>query len=179
MIQVQYLDAAPALTGDVSTGAWANLLWHEQFTPIGRPDINPMPGTAFAMAHDGDNLYVAVRCSALGGETQEELARENVQIQLDPEQSGEHSGIFVCYTDGKASSVIELQAGGKEAWMGQIGYAAQLKSGAWSMILKVPLGQLVHLEDGLHRIQFNVTRVAEAIPERRLCYPALEDTTIL
>ena len=176
MIQVQYLGTAPEMTGDVSTGAWANLLWHEQFTPLGRSGTEPMPGTAFAMAHDGDNLYVAVRCSALGGETQEQLARENVQIQLDPERSAERSGIFVCYTDGKASSAIELQAGGKEGWMGQIGYAAQLKSGAWSMILKVPLGQLVHLEDGLHRIQFNVTRVAETIPERGLCYPALEAT---
>ncbi len=176
MIPIQYLDAAPEMTGDVSTGAWANLLWHEQFTPLGRPDIDPMPGTAFAMAHDGDNLYVAVKANALKGETQEELARENVQIQLDPERSGERSGIFVCYTDGKASSAIELQAGGKEGWMGQIGYAAQLKSGAWSMILKVPLGQLIHLEDGLHRIQFNVARVAETIPERGLCYPALEAT---
>ncbi|MDP7397731.1 MAG: sialidase family protein [Lentisphaeria bacterium] len=181
MIQVQYLGTAPEMTGDVSTGAWANLLWHEQFTPLGRSGTEPMPGTAFAMTHDGDNLYVAVRCSALGGETQEQLARENVQIQLDPERSAERSGIFVCYTDGKASSVIELQdrghSGGKEVWMGQIGYAAQLKSGAWSMILKVPLGQLVHLEDGLHRIQFNVTRVGnETIPERGLCYPALEDT---
>jgi hypothetical protein len=54
MVQIQYLDAAPEMTGDVSTGAWTNLLWHEQFTPLGRPDINPMPGTAFAMAHDGD-----------------------------------------------------------------------------------------------------------------------------
>ncbi len=181
MVQIQYLDAAPELTGDVSAGPWANLSWHEQFTPLGRPDAGPMPGTAFAMAHDGDNLYVAVRSSALAGETQEQLARENVQIQLDPERSAERSGIFVCYTDGKASSVIELQdrgqSGGKEVWMGQIGYAAQLKSGAWSMILQVPLGQLVHLEDGLHRIQFNVTRVGnETIPERGLCYPALEDT---
>ncbi|MDP7134392.1 MAG: hypothetical protein QF437_28095, partial [Planctomycetota bacterium] len=135
MIQVQYLGTAPEMTGDVSTGAWANLLWHEQFTPLGRSGTEPMPGTAFAMTHDGDNLYVAVRCSALGGETQEQLARENVQIQLDPERSAERSGIFVCYTDGKASSAIELQAGGKEGWMGQIGYAVQLKSGAWSMIL--------------------------------------------
>ena len=177
MIPIQYLDAAPELTGDVSTGAWAKLLWHEQFTPLGRTDAEPLPGTAFAMAHDADNLYVAVKANALKGETQEELARENVQIQLDPERRGQRSGIFVCYTDGKASSAIELQSGGKEGWMGEIGYAAQLKSGAWSMILKVPLGQLTYPEDGLHRIQFNVTRVAEIIPERGLCYPALENTS--
>ena len=95
-----------------------------------------MPGTAFAIASDGDNLYVAVRDGALQGETQEELAREKVQIHLDPERSGQRSGIFVCYTDGKASSAIELQAGGKEGSMGEIGYAAQLESGTWSMILR-------------------------------------------
>jgi hypothetical protein len=177
MVQIQYLDVAPEMTGHVSTGAWTNLLWHEKFTPLGRPDIEPLPDTAFAMAHDGDNLYMAVRCQALVGETQEELARENVQIQFDPERSGERSGIFVCYTDGKASSAIELQAGGKEGWTGEIGYVTQVKSGAWSMILKVPLGQLLHREEGFHRIQFNVTRVAETIPERGLCYPALENTT--
>ncbi len=110
MIPIQYLDAAPELTGDVSTGAWAKLLWHEQFTPLGRTDAEPLPGTAFAMAHDADNLYVAVKANALKGETQEELARENVQIQLDPERRGQRSGIFVCYTDGKASSAIELQS---------------------------------------------------------------------
>ena len=177
MVQVQYLNADFEMTGDVSTGAWANLLWHEQFTPLGRPDIAPLPETAFAMAHDGDNLYMGVRCQALQGETQEELARENVQIQFDPERSGERSGIFVCYTDGKASSAIELQAGGKEGWTGEIGYAAQVKPGVWSMTLKVPLGQLLHREEGFHRIQFNVTRVAETIAERGLCYPALENTT--
>ena len=89
MIPIQYLDAAPELTSDVSIGAWAKLRWHGQFTPFGRPDAEPIPGTAFAMAHDGDNLYVAVKASALKGETQEELARENVQIQLDPERSGQ------------------------------------------------------------------------------------------
>ena len=89
MIQIQYLDTVSELTGDVSTGDWTNLLWHEQFTPLGRPEAEPMPGTAFAIAPDGDNLYVAVRAGALGGETQEELARENVQIQLDPERSGQ------------------------------------------------------------------------------------------
>jgi len=50
--------------------------------------------------------------------------------------SGQRWGIFGCYTDGKASSAIELQAGGKEGWMGEIGYAAQLKPGTWSMILR-------------------------------------------
>ncbi len=113
MIQVQYLDAVPTLTGDVSTGAWAKLPWHEPFTPLGRTSVGPIPGTAFAMAHDGDSLYVAVRCDILAGETQEQLARENVQIQLDPERRGQRSGIFVCYTDGKASAAIELQAGGR------------------------------------------------------------------
>ena len=43
MIPIQYLDAAPELTSDVSTGAWAKLLWHEQFTPLGRPEAEPMP----------------------------------------------------------------------------------------------------------------------------------------
>lgn len=62
MIPIQYLDAAPELTSDVSTGAWAKLLWHEQFTTPGQPGAEPTPGTAFAMAHDGDNLYLAVSC---------------------------------------------------------------------------------------------------------------------
>ena len=179
MIQVQYLDTAPEMTGDVSTGAWAKLLWHEQFTTPGRPGAEPTPGTAFAMAHDGDNLYVAVRCSVLAGKTQEQLARENVQIQLDPECSGERSGTFVCYTDGKASSSMELQAGGKKGWTGEIGYDVQLQEGQWSMVLKVPLSQLVHFEDGLSRIQFMVARVfghgGDGSDVRSLCHPAVDE----
>ena len=131
MIQIQYLGAVPELTGDVWTGDWANLLWHEQFTPPGRPGAEPVPGTAFAMAHDGNILYVAAKCNARPGTTPEQLARENVQIQLDPEQSGERSGTFVCYTDGKASSSIEFQAGGKKGWTGEIGYDVQLQEGQW------------------------------------------------
>ena len=178
MIPIQCLDAAPELTSDVSTGAWAKLLWHEQFTTPGQPGAEPTPGTAFAMAHDGDNLYVAVRCSVLRGKTQEQLARENVQIVLDPEQSGERAGIFVCYTDGKASSVIlEDQDGGKEAWPGEIDSATRLQPGQYSMVLKVPLTQLIHREDGLRRIQFNIARVSEhGVPESLLCYPTLEQT---
>jgi hypothetical protein len=179
MIQIQYLDAAPELTSDVSTGAWAKLVWHEQFTPPGRPGAEPVPGTAFAMAHDGNLLYVAARCSARKGETQEQLARENVQIQLDPEQNGERSGTFVCYTDGKASSSIEFQAGGKKGWTGEIGYDVQLQEGQWSMVLKVPLSQLVHFEDGLSRIQFMVTRVfghgSDGSDVRSLCHPAVDE----
>jgi hypothetical protein len=178
MVQIQYLDTAPALTGDISIGGWANLLWHEQFTTPGRPGAEPTPGTAFAMAHDGDNLYVAVRCSVSAGKTQEQLARENVQIVLDPEQSGERVGIFVCYADGKtASSVLEDQDGGKEAWPGEIDCATRLQPGQYSMVLKVPLIQLIHREDGLRRIQFNIARVSEhGVPEGLLCYPTLEQT---
>ncbi len=179
MIQIQYLDAAPELTGDVWTGDWANLLWHEQFTPPGRPGAEPVPGTAFAMAHDGNILYVAARCNARPGTIPEELAREHVQIQLDPERSGERSGTFVCYTDGKASSSIELQAGGKKGWTGEIGYDVLLQEGQWSMVLKVPLSQLVHFEDGLSRIQFIVTRVfghgGDGSDVRSLCHPAVDE----
>ena len=179
MIQIQYLDAALELTGDVSTGTWANLLWHEQFTPPGQPGAESVPGTAFAMAHDGNILYVAVRCNARPGITPEELAREHVQIQLDPECSGERSGTFVCYIDGKASSSMELQAGGKEGWTGEIGYDVLLQEGQWSMVLKVPLSQLVHFEDGLSRIQFMVARVfghgGDSSDVRSLCHPAVDE----
>jgi hypothetical protein len=174
MIPIQYLDATPELTGDVSTDAWAKLLWHEQFTTPARPNAQPTPGTSFAMAHDGDSLFFAVKCKALAGEAPEELARENVQIQLDSERRGLRSGIFVCYTDGKASSAIELEADGKEAWLGEVGYGSRLQAGGWSMVLKVPLSQLAHVEEGLQRIQFNVTRVlrAHGAPESLLSYPA-------
>ena len=178
MIPIQYLDAAPELTSDVSTGAWANLLWHEQFTTPGQPGAEPTPGTAFAMAHDGDNLYLAVSCCVSAGQTQEQLARENVQIVLDPECSGERVGIFVCYADGKtASSVLEDQDGGKEAWPGEIECATRLQPGQYSIALKVPLIQLIHSDNGLRRIQFNVTRVPEhGMPGGLLCYPTLEQT---
>jgi hypothetical protein len=179
MIQIQYLDAAPELTDDASSGTWANLLWHEQFTPPGQPGAEPVPGTAVAMGHDGNILYVAVRCSALPGTTPEKLAREHVQIQLDPECRGERSGTFVCYTDGKASSSIELQDGGKLAWTGEIGYDVLLQEGQWSMVLKVPLSQLVHLGDGLSRLQFMVARVfghgGDSSDLRSLCHPAVDE----
>ena len=174
MIQIQYLSHPPELTGDVSTGVWANLLWHEQFTTPARPGAQPTPGTAFAMAHEGDNLYFAVKCSARAGERQEALARENVQIQLDPERSGMRSGIFICYTDGRISSQIELEAGGNEAWLGEVGYGSRLQSGEWSAVLKVPLSQLLHSKNGLRRIHFNVSRVPQMAPDDWLCYPALE-----
>ncbi len=178
MIPIQYLDAAPELTSDLSTGAWAKLLWHEQFTTPGQPGAEPTPGTTFAMAHDGDNLYLAVSCSVSASQTQEQLARENVQIVLDPECSGERVGIFVCYADGKiASSALEDQDGRKEAWPGEIGCATRLQPGQYSIALKVPLTQLIHRDNGLHRIQFNVTRVPEQnMPEGLLCYPPLEQT---
>ena len=67
MIQIKYLSAEPPMTGDVSADPWATLSWHEQFTVPGQPGAEPMPGTAFAMAHDEKNLYVAVMCRALGG----------------------------------------------------------------------------------------------------------------
>ena len=174
MIQIQYLSHPPELTGDVSTGVWANLLWHEQFTTPARLGAQPTPGTAFAMAHEGDNLYFAVKCSARAGERQEALARENVQIQLDPERSGIRSGIFICYTDGRISSQIELEAGGNEAWLGEVGYGSRLQSGEWSAVLKVPLSQLLNSKNGLRRIHFNVSRVPQMAPDDWLCYPALE-----
>ena len=49
MIPIQYLDATPELTSDVSTGTWAKLSWHEQFTTPARPGAQPTPGTAFQM----------------------------------------------------------------------------------------------------------------------------------
>ena len=174
MIPIQYLDATPEMTSDVSTGTWAKLSWHEQFTTPGQPGAKPTPGTAFAMAHDEDSLFFAVKCSAHAGQSQEALARENVQIQFDPERSGVRSGIFVCYPDGRISSQTELEAGGNEAWLGEVGYTSRLQSGEWSLVLKVPLSQLIHSEIGLRRIHFNVSRVPQMAPDDWLCYPALE-----
>ena len=174
MIPIQFLDATPELTSDVSTGTWAKLSWHEQFTTPARPGAQPTPGTAFAMAHDEDSLFFAVKCSAHAGQSQEALARENVQIQFDPERSGVRSGIFICYPDGRISSQTELEADGNEPWLGEVGYTSRLQSGEWSLVLKVPLSQFIHSERGLRRIHFNVSRLPQMAPDDWLCYPALE-----
>ncbi|MAE66563.1 MAG: hypothetical protein CMJ18_20020 [Phycisphaeraceae bacterium] len=179
MIQIQYLPAAPTMTGDVSADPWATLSWHEQFTTPGCPGAEPAPGTAFAIAHDDESLFVAVKCRALSGQTSTNLSRQNVQVLIDSERAGRRAGLFVCYPDGRFSTQLELQSGGHDPWPGEIDCAAGLRSDEWSACLRLPLSQLGRSEAGLSRIRFNLTRVlahgGEGSETGCYSYPALEN----
>src|SRR5436309_470544 len=143
-IRIQYLPATSDLMDKVSSGPWARVSWDDNFTRLAQPDSASTASTSLAMAHDGERLYVAVKCRRLAARSAEPLAGEQVQILLDPECGGQRAGIVICHPDGLAHAKMVLDTASTDAWTGEIGYGARLGGDEWSLVLTVPLSQLIH-----------------------------------
>ena len=92
MIQIQYLSAPPKLAEDLSGDAWANVTWHDGFAIPGDQSAETVSSTSFAMLHDSDSLYIAMKCGAYPGSSVEDIAHERIHIMLDCDREGRLSG---------------------------------------------------------------------------------------
>src|ERR1043166_3823039 len=176
-VTIRYLSVRPEATGEVSSNTWAGASWEGNFTKLAQPDSASTACTSLAMAHDGDRLYIAVKCRGLAGRSAELLASEQVQVLLDPECDGQRAGIVICHPDGLAHAKMVLDTANTDAWTGEIVYGARLGGDEWSLVLTVPLSQFIHRGDGLRRVRFNVVRLPSvAEPESWLSFARLAET---
>lgn len=175
-IHIPYLSAPPGLTSDLSVGAWAVVPWHGHFTKIGPSHPTPTPSTLLAMAHDGLHLFLGVRCLAIEGSSAEQLAKEEVQVMLNSECSGQRAGLLITHADGKVLAKTVFETSSTDLWTGEVGSAVRVNRDEWSLALKVPLSQLRHEDGPLRRMRFNVVRLpTRTQPETWLSFAPLTE----
>ena len=174
MVKIQYLSDSPEMATNLSTGAWANVTWRDDFTIPGRVNAEPVPGTSFAMVHDADSLYIAMKCGAYPGSSAEDIAHERIHIMLDCDREGRLCGKFIGNVDGSVSASTSFQNGSKDSWPGEVECEVHLRPEEWTAAVKIPLRQLPHQEGGLRRLRFNVARL-NAVPEFWVCFPPIAD----
>jgi len=176
MIQIQYLAEPPDMTADLSTGAWVNVTWHDDFTIPGRLSTEPAsgtsPATSFAMVHDGESLYIVMKCGAYPGSSAEDISHERIHIMLDFDCDGRWAGKFIGNADGSISASTSCVNGSKDGWPGDVEFEVRLQPQEWTAVMRIPLRQLRHQEGGLRRLRCNVARL-NAVPEFWLCCPPI------
>ena len=151
MIQIEYLSDSPEMTTDLSTGAWASVTWHDHFTVPGKVDAEPVPGTSFAMVHDGDSLYVALKCGVCPGGSAEHFLHERVHVVIDFDGDRRWGGKFIGNADGGLSASTAFRNGSRDSWPGEVELEVHLRPEEWTAAVKIPLRQLPHQEGGLRR----------------------------
>ena len=178
MIQIQYLSDPPEMTTDLSTGGWASATWRDDFTIPGSTNAEPVPGTSFAMVHDGDSLYIALKCGVCPGGSAENFLHERVHIVIDFDRDGRWAGKFIGNADGSMSVSTAFRNGSRDSWPGEIEFEIGVQSQEWTTVMKIPLRQLGHQQGGLRRFRFNVARL-NAVPEFWVCFPCACGENIL
>jgi hypothetical protein len=157
-LQIQYVALSPAMDGDASRAPWAQATWHGDFRPV-VPSTQPsMSATFFAIVHDRERLYFAVKCLGGPNKTSDKLATDQVQILIDSECKEQRTGLFVCLPDGTVDARTVMADGGVGVWGGDVAYVSQSGSDGWTMTLAVPLSQLCH-HGNLRKVRMNVVRV--------------------
>ena len=176
MIQIQYLSEPPKLAADLSGDAWANLAWHDNFTIPGSANAELVPGTSFAMVHDGDSLYIAMKCGVCPGSSAENFSHERVHVVIDFDRDGRWGGKFIGNADGLLSATMAFRSGSKDSWPGEVEFEVKVGAQEWTAAMKIPLRQLGYQQGGLRRVRFNIARL-NAVPEFWVCFPALAEKT--
>jgi len=174
MIQIKYLSDPPEMTTDLSTGGWASATWHDGFTIPGSVNTEPMSGTSFAMVHDGDSLYVALKCGVCPGGSAEHFLHERVHVVIDFDCDGKWGGKFIGNADGGLSASTAFRNCSRDSWPGEVELEVGVGPQEWTAVMKIPLRQLGHQQGGLRRFRFNVARL-NAVPEFWVCFPVLAE----
>ena len=144
MIQIEYLSDSPEMTTDLSVGAWASVTWHDHFTIPGSVDGEPVPGTSFAIVHDGDSLYIAMKCGVCPGSSAEHFLHERVHVVIDFDGDQRWGGKFIGNADGFLSASTAHRSGSRDSWPGEVEFEVEVGVQEWTSIMKIPVRQLGH-----------------------------------
>ena len=166
-IQIRQEHETPELNGDLSQPAWKNAKWNSNFTIVDHPDVKATDNTSFAMIHDAENLYVAMKTQVLDltGQPmyyQKEDPKGEFQMMIDSESSALQTGLFFLLGEGSSHANIVKPNGKLENWPEAIRCAFKTEGDTWIAMLAVGLAQFKYTASS--SLQWNVNLVR--IPSR-------------
>ena len=163
-IVIRRVEEAPDLSGDLSQPAWKDATWNSGFVMAYQPEAAAKDPTEFAMIHDAENLYVAVKAAVtdLTGQPRhyaKEDPKGEIQVMIDSEGAGRRTGLFCLSGDGSVWAKLVDSEGHPENWPGTIRCAFKTDGATWVIQFAVGLAQFKYAASSDRQWKFNVVRI--------------------
>jgi hypothetical protein len=163
-IHIHHVYETPELNGDLSQPAWKNVQWNSGFTLVNQPEVKALDNTIFAMIHDAENLYIAIKTKVLDLTSQpayyqKEDPKGEFQVMIDSESSGLRTGLFFLFGDGTSYAQIVKSDAKSEKWPGTIRCAFKTEGDTWVAMLAVGLAQFKYAASSNLQWNFNLVRL--------------------
>ena len=160
---------APTVDGRLSDAVWGQARWRSDFCVHGSPQQPAVPKTAFAMVHNGDNLYVGVKADepqtgklrALVAERDgASWTDDSIEIFIDSKGDGQSHYHFAVNTRGVLHDSEVVRGGGahRPDWNANAEVAANVGNDAYSLEVAIPLSALWFDPNAPTACRLNVTR---------------------
>ena len=145
--------APPAIDGNLSDEVWRKATWYDAFHVMGDPKRTATPKTSFAVAHDGNRLYIAVKADEPEpGKMRAQVAErdgstwmdDSVEIFLDTMGDARSHVHLAVNTKGMLYDAQVVRGGGRmrPEWRAGAEAAAEVGPSAWGIELAVPFSNL-------------------------------------
>ena len=171
-LSIQYTPQAPDLNADLQQPCWQTAQWHGDFHLNGQPDTAADPGTSFALLHDAQRLYVAVKVTepdmdriATTTPDAEWLAlasRDGVQLILDSLTTGTTGGYFAFSAGGAGGGLwsgSDLGPKAKFNCSDSIKHVVKTNADGWSVQFSLPFSVCLFGPSSLDGFKFNFVRL--------------------
>ncbi len=187
-LSVQRISIVPEIDGNLSDKVWKEERWYSGFHILNHPQQIAKPGTSFAMAHDGENLYIAVRAD------EPEIAKtkalvskrdgpvwkdDSIEIFIDSKGEGIYHYQFVINSKGSLYDTKATRGGmfNKSDWNSDIKVATSVGEDAWFLEVSIPFYCLSFSPENLSTWRFNIGRSRFVTSKRELfTYAPLQGT---
>jgi hypothetical protein len=149
-VEAPLCEVPPRIDGDISDPAWKTALHVTDFYNV-REQLPPEEATEAWLCVDASALYVAffahdsmpegirLQETRRGGAVEKD---DTVEINLDPENRGEHLYKFLVNPRGTQKEVIPGGSDTKIEWRGDWQGAARLVDGGWTAEMRIPFAIL-------------------------------------
>lgn len=162
-IQIRRTQHAPDLNGDLAQAAWKDAVWHGGFVLAEQPGTPAPDPTEFAVVHDAENLYVAVKTTVtdLTGQPRyytKENPKGALQMMIDSEGAGKRTAGIILSGDGTAEGHVVDAAGHLENRPGTIRCGFRTDGKAWIVQIALGLADFKYAAGSDRRWKFNLMR---------------------
>ncbi len=173
-------EASVIIDGSLSDKVWKDAKWYSGFHTFGKPQKQmAKPKTSFAMVHDDENLYIAVRADEPEPAKIKALVTkrdgctwmdDSIEIFIDSEGEGARHCQFVVNSKGVLydSQVIRGGILATPEWNSGAKVSTRINTDAWFLEISIPFSCLSFHPDNLTVWRLNIVRSRFVTSKREL-----------
>lgn len=163
VVRVHAVADVPDTDCDLSHPIWRNVSWNSGFVLADQPEAPAPDLTEFAVVHDAENLYIAVKTTVtdLSGQPRyytREDPKGAIQMMIDSEGVGRRTASFVLSGDGSAVGNLVDTEGQLDHWPGVIRCGFRDDGETWIVQFALRLADFRYTANSIQQWKFNLMR---------------------